>query len=379
MATRFPGHVVTHTDSQSCIRRIEHLRHGTFDFLRGTHLDLAHDIGAQLHPEHVFRKVKAHQTITSHMSRLDIYRALGNEYADEAAKQACSADWDPFARQQHARHAAQQEMRRHVHAVYELMLQLQQARIQLESTAAGGSSDADVLEAVRNKPTNLDQIAHYSLPLGIRQQVCDWGVDLYGFFPWGTQWAQMFQQWFGQLVWPRDDKIPKCCKTGVTWVELATSLTLHSGQCLPILRDNCDGTKMLHFTRTQEDCVRYAISFADQANTMQLMWGHFIHMVHPDLRPDLQRQLSKALIWLGHSQHCCGLSVRPSFSHQSKAVRYLADHLHEKKSLDIPFRPDWIVSDSERCEVATWLDLRNTSYKERRRHWKRWKDGQRHV
>eukprot|EP00438_Fugacium_kawagutii_P001621 Skav211739 [mRNA] locus=scaffold1548:87131:90439:+ [translate_table: standard] len=354
IATRFPGHVITHTDSSCCIRRIEHLRHGTFDFLRGTHLDLAQDIGGQLHPEHVFRKVKAHQVISPDMKLLDIYRALGNQYVDEAAKAACAADWDAFARNQHARHAFQQEYRTHVHAVYELILQLQQARIQLESTAHSDAPDDDTLEAERHHTANLDQIAHYTLSGGKVQQVCDWGVCLYTFFPWGEQWAKSFQQWFCCLTWPGDDKIPKCCKNGVTWVELAVSLSMFAGQCLPILRDNCEGEKLLYFTRSVEDCVRFAISFTDQATTMQLMWGHFVHTVHPDMRPGVQRQLSKALIWLGHSQHCCGLSVRPTFFQQSRTVRYLSQNLHGKKSLDVPFRPTWLAGDAQTCDVAPW-------------------------
>lgn len=210
---------------------------------------------------------------------------------------------------------------------------------------------------------------------GNPQTWCEWGERLLQYFPWGQGLAEEFQQWFLQLTWPNGGHTPSCCAHGVTWMELAISFTLFRKKCLPILRDNNTGERMILHTESLSHCHKYSITLGDIANTMQLMWGHFIPMVHEDKQPATTRGLCKALIFLGFQQHACGLKCRPKFFAQSQSVRILSDLLHEKGTFEEQFRPDWIPTDDTLVQAEPWLEKRNTSYKERRKHVKRHREG----
>eukprot|EP00438_Fugacium_kawagutii_P023870 Skav233784 [mRNA] locus=scaffold780:250908:258735:- [translate_table: standard] len=321
VTTRFPGRVVVHSDSSISLRHVQRIRDMTFDFHSGNNLDIAHAVSCQLHPAQTFRKVKAHREVTADMHWEEIFHILGNRFVDEAAKQPCLPSWDDFSASLCQRHSDVQQIRDHIEQLYHLILRLQRARIQME-TATVATHDDEQLQIVGRQRSNLEVISEF-FPATLEPQTwCDWGRPLFRVFPWGEAYADSFQRWFTTLCWSKQDHVPACCNTGVTWLELAISYAMFLESCLPVIRDDCQGCKMLVLTASLEDCARFNIALSDLANAMQLMWSHFMWMVHPTRQPVTTRGLCKALIWLGYQQHSSGLLQRPVFYKQKEVVRY---------------------------------------------------------
>eukprot|EP00438_Fugacium_kawagutii_P028108 Skav224953 [mRNA] locus=scaffold1186:122876:133880:+ [translate_table: standard] len=362
IVTRFPGQVITAADSQYAMNQVQYIKHQTFRYLQGSHVDVATRIANQLHPGHHFVKVKSRQVATRDMPLDQVFQIMGNTVADEAAKSATAATRDDFNTSLQARHDAVQAHRFHVRRLYDLMLQLQRARQRLESGQAATISSQQQ-QALANLASNRDIIMHFAPEKVIQQCVSDWGQEHYEFFAWGPELATSFEKWFCQLQWNDGGCIPPCCNTGVTWLELAVSFSRFRKQCLPVIRDSAEGQKKLLLISDIAHCHIHSVTLGDLAKTMQLMWSHFLFFVHPNHHPETGRGLCKSLVWLGFLQHSSGLLRRPVFFEQAPVVTYLEQVLDNKNSFDVPFRPTWIesshsaqtVTEEQQWGLVQWL------------------------
>eukprot|EP00438_Fugacium_kawagutii_P029462 Skav209229 [mRNA] locus=scaffold293:266331:271159:- [translate_table: standard] len=376
VTTRFPGNVITATDSQYALNQVQYIKNQTFRYLQGCHVDIATRIATQLHPGHCFLKVKSHQVKSHQVATRDmpldqVYQIMGNMVADETAKSAIETKRDDFNASLQARHDDVQAHRYHVRRLYDLMLQLQRARMRLESGQADTLAPSQQ-QAMADSASNRDIIMHFAPQRVLQQCVSDWGREHYGHFAWGSDMATSFEQWFCQLQWNDGGVVPSCCNTGVTWLELAVSFSIFRKQCLPIIRDSAGGQKKLLLTSGLDHCHIHSIILGDLAKTMQLMWSHFLFLVHPDHHPETGRGLCKSLVWLGFLQHSSGLLRRPAFFEQAAVVRYLEQVLDNKTSFDVPFRPTWIETSHSAHNVTVWdwVMRRDAAYKQRRWLWK---------
>lgn len=321
VATKLPGEIVTHSDSQSSLQTVDRVSNMTFDYLKGNDLDLVELLAHQLQPSHVFLKIKAHQPLTSDVELLELYQRLGNELADREAKRACDPALSTFTASLSKRHCEQQAFRDNIIQMYKWILTLQQARLEAEQ-ALGHPVQEQMRQALPHQPTHLAILCAYQPTVGYHQGFSETSKQLFPVFPWGEQLATQMQQWCQHLFWPTQKPDHAACRSGVSWLELGLSFSLYLGKTLPIIRQNQDGTKQIVFAASRADATRFGITLGDYANVMQLMWGHYMMYLQEDIRPAAPRGLTRSLMWLGFGQHTSGLLERPSFFAQDKVLKF---------------------------------------------------------
>lgn len=369
VVTRLPCRVVTFSDSQVSLHAVDQIRKLQFDFVKGHNLDIAETISLQLHDGHVFRKIKSHQTPSPEDDLLDVYHMLGNQAADMAANATCLPAWSELTAQLTDRHHKQEQWRENVFQLYKCILALQAARIQAEHVAELVPSE-QLLDAKRNEVANLQVIMNYAPVDPFWQPFPESGKPLFEHYPWGTEFAVQFERWYNLLSWPATPHAKPCCRSGVSWIELAISFSLYVGKLLPVIRTSTHASKVLLHLETDQDQADYHVTLSDLAYTMTLMWGHFVSYIYADEQLQVKRGLVRALGWLGFGQQTCGLSKRPQFYMQNDVANFLSRNISGKTSLDFWVALPWLPkSRAQAIHQSDWIVKRTESYKRRRLHW----------
>ena len=70
--------------------------------------------------------------------------------------------------------------------------------------------------------------------------------------------------------WPLEPQGPLDKEIGVSWLELALSLSFHVAKCLPILRKNQQGHVRLLMVEDNKDIADHAIQHTDIATTINV-------------------------------------------------------------------------------------------------------------
>lgn len=224
-----------------------------------------------------------------------------------------------------------------------------------------------VQTAQTDNDTVIDTLTNFSPAEAFRISVGEIGAEIGAFFPWGTFLAQRFQQWYEQLRWPGNQAVPRCCRAGVTWLELAMSFSWVLGSALPITRDPGNGELQLLMIGTAHECAVHNVTLYDFSCAMQTMWAHFTHCLKGDQLPPTSRNKNGSLLFFGYLNHAAGLDVRPCYPGQDIVVPYLRSILVGRENYDILVCPPCVGD--QRCwnmSVCAWEPLRKIAYTKRR-------------
>eukprot|EP00438_Fugacium_kawagutii_P030278 Skav225208 [mRNA] locus=scaffold1041:124565:131785:- [translate_table: standard] len=231
------------TDSQSALSlankcvQLEHPR----DLYNHSEPDLALRLWEAVREgRYNFRKVKAHTDIQTCADLLERFDRIGNKVADETAQSMCKCfnlrmiqEADGIADRLAPQHDSLKD-----YFSYFLELQTSRAKLRKQSRQfEQHTRHDDTRESVAVK------LARYSLDTV-------WTPDTVRFDhsrdnAWGPTWGRMFFSWLSRFRWPSDGEEVDFQKVGVTWVELALSLMLTTGQWLPLRRKGQDGKDRL--------------------------------------------------------------------------------------------------------------------------------------
>ena len=191
-----------HSDSRYAISKshVHLLESSNFGGLNNASL-LAELASVHLDPRRV-RKIKAHQDPHSLRDSLEIYHALGNIMAGQAAKTACrelNPAWKSELNTCHTQIAHEREV---LHGVYNFTL----IWPVLENKTAGGPEVTPVIELL--KQWTPEDIQHLSFPASIEE----WQAD----FSWGPWLAQHVFQVMQQVKRPTEPQGPLRAEVGVS-------------------------------------------------------------------------------------------------------------------------------------------------------------------
>eukprot|EP00438_Fugacium_kawagutii_P026565 Skav206299 [mRNA] locus=scaffold3268:172305:176813:+ [translate_table: standard] len=366
VATRFSGEIHTFSDCQYALDVIDKLRMGTFDFLHGKDLDVIRLLQRQLTDQHVFHKIRAHQDLTSIQDLLQLYHALGNHLADVVAKQASFADFGDFSKALHARHNFVQTYRDHLLQHFQYIVQLHRERKSMEEGMNALQQQTERVECAM-EPSALQVMSSYWPLMGETFDAASKLSAICQYFPWGSDIATLFADWYSHLRWPSGDGLPKPCRQGVTWLELGLSFSFHAAAALPIIRETSSGDKQLLKISTAYDCAAHGSTLHDFSFCMQTMWGHFTFVLDDTELPAVERGKTGVLMYLGYDGHAAGLMTRPCFPGQEAVLRYLHSHLKGKSNYSSLCTPPWLNDTRVWPFSATeWDGLRKSTYALRR-------------
>ena len=132
--------------------------------------------------------------------------------------------------------------------------------------------------------------------------------------------------WTRCLRWPPevDTSGPMQFQTGVSWVELALSLMIQTGQYLPVLRDDAEGNKRLVHSTTFEEAKEIGLCATECGTILQKMWDNLRSVTpEPFLIPGKRMKVS-SLYHLG-SRYVQGWNIRYEFPKQKEVNELLRE------------------------------------------------------
>jgi ribonuclease HI len=357
---------VIHSDSSYAIRQATKVLSDTSKLYATSNADVLWEIHEMQPDTRRFHKIKAHRNLYEIEDLLDLYHALGNYTADEAAKLACqklNADW---CNQMHQFHEQTNAARKILQECYQLHIELFQARAQAVQQMT--RQDATKLNAVdKVSPDHVfSKIVQWS-PSDVQELVFPQGVqDWFLHFSWGPWWADKVFSWMQLFRWPKEPQGPLDKEIGVSWLELALSLSFHVAKCLPILRKNQQGHVRLLMVEDNKDVADHAIQHTDIAATMQKMWAQMTILLPVEATPQVGKGLQTSLYVQGFGQSVSGLTPRPCFPQQTPVAEYIRKHLQSRKSYESPFSPYWLDDRQQMLIDKDWQLICNTfKYRQR--------------
>lgn len=307
---------------------------------------------------YTFGKIKAHQTIDVCEDLLLKYERLGNQQANDAALSACQFMMPSLVKD--ANRTAHRLQVHHdiLHEYFQYFLDLQRACAMLKK-------QIHQLDMHPPRRAGEDTIC---AKLSKYQPLTCWvmptpTVDHSRDAAWGPTWAAQFTTWVQELQWPDTDNSVDYQDVGVTWVELAMSLMLHTGMWIPIRRRDRDDRERLIVFDTWDDLAGYQIRFSEFADTMSQMFTQFASLRDTPLHPPTSRKLVTSAYIQGFSIHSSGLALRPKLPCQEQLLHILQEHLTMHKGPawtvipQLPLPVDTRRTDMVRREVTgLWCD-----------------------
>eukprot|EP00438_Fugacium_kawagutii_P016342 Skav208940 [mRNA] locus=scaffold1880:16603:18072:+ [translate_table: standard] len=294
--------------------------------------------------QHIF-KVQAHQTDFTGKPLPEIYHALGNDAADEAAV-AANRDQLPEVLtelQQHQQEVHQQ--RQSLLLVYRYLIDLQMARAQAEHP-----NDEHVSE----------QPLHHELLAMLRE----WTPSNPWVFPqvqlrdnlqhcaWGQQCAHAVVEFCQQCVWPAEEEPVGGQHLGISWTELALGLVLFLGTWLPIKRKDRHGDAYLIWIADHQQALAQHVTMAEQSDAAAKLFRHVQMLLGSNIYPPSKFGRVRSLYVMGESYIGKGFSIRPRIPRQTEMLSLLSESIANGRSLpEIPGHVERWRCDHDRSQT----------------------------
>ena len=307
-----------------------------------------------------FKKIKAHQNLHAVEDLLDLYHALGNHVADETAKHACKTMNQEWQIELQKFHDQTNTARNLLSECYQLHLELFKARARTAQQMTRQDAAAVPVTAKNSPDTIFHKLCNW-MPNDTQVLTFPGGQqDWFSNFSWGTTWAQRIYEWMQQIHWPNEPQGPLEKEIGISWLELALSLTFTFSKCLPILRKTEQGQVRLLMVEDAADVEAFAVHLSDIAATAQKMWTQAMLLVPESAVPANGRGLQTSLYVQGFGQSVSGLCPRPNFPMQESVLLFVRDNLQGRKSYDQPFRPTWLETRVQHMQDLDWMKICDT-------------------
>lgn len=355
VAAELGPHVHIFTDSQyarsfSSLAKSPQLPSPSYD----SNLDLRLRLQQlDLNPLHV-HKVRAHQEPSSTEPWWDIFCALGNQAADLAAGQTLrqlQPDWRQELDRRHDEVALQRGL---FYDTCQMVLALNDSRAKAMQNRQP-EEQTPVVQAPIAGPERIQHLLATWEPGEFQTLTFPDMANWNKFCAWGEQWPALFFRWLQCVKWPCEPGGPLTRETGISWVELGLSLSIFSGQLLPILRKDEQGITRLLGVMDQNDAVKHNVTLRDLATTFENLWNQ-LRLWEPQAFPKVSRGQTTSLQAQGFLQHTTGLGLRPSLPFGQLVVQQV-QALSGKRHFNVAIQPHW-------CQDRTH-DISNFCWKTR--------------
>eukprot|EP00438_Fugacium_kawagutii_P032555 Skav201091 [mRNA] locus=scaffold2562:88776:94007:+ [translate_table: standard] len=310
--------------------------------------DLLQRFAAALQPTHAIRKVKAHQDLGNIANPLDRYHAIGNAYADCLAETAVKHLNPDLVAEWEQRHSDDEGDHERYDALCSLILQLQFAREQSTVTEPADQTD-------QQEPSPEVLLPSVQQPW---DPVLPWNEDWLRYSVWGIQPMHSVQDWLQSIQW--DLQAPLEGNIGISWTEIALSLSLHRGMWLPVKRKTSEGSWVILQPRTHQEALSMGIDLQEQTASAVAVVTQYRALVPDETWPNFCTAGKCASLYKqGFFQWTTGICPRPGFPGQSDIAAllstYLLQHHHKLGSLpDLHFSANFDVWPEDREEQTSW-------------------------
>eukprot|EP00438_Fugacium_kawagutii_P001920 Skav200029 [mRNA] locus=scaffold225:185947:189255:- [translate_table: standard] len=324
------------TDSASTVAKVEtcQVLGPTHSFHAHADCDLMLRFQRCLRPDHVVRKIKAHQDPCQVTDPLQRYWVLGNAYADFLADYAAEHLLPDLVQEWNDRHHHTQSELRRYDQLCNMILQLQFAREQSQM-----DDTPEVVPSDRHNTALL--LRTVSAPWGPRE---NWNENWLQYSVWGVHAMYTTQRWLQALHWETDlePDFDTAADIGISWTEVAISMALQRGMWLPVKRVTADGTTVILQPTNLAETDTLNIDLAEQTASAHALVTHYKALV-PDAVVPTMCKFGKcsALYVQGYFQWSTGMRPRPAFPHQQQVIDILRPYLltHHAKLGTLPVIP----------------------------------------
>eukprot|EP00438_Fugacium_kawagutii_P010895 Skav211506 [mRNA] locus=scaffold352:28913:29980:- [translate_table: standard] len=300
-------------------------------------------------------KVEAHTTPNIWDPWWEIFCAMGNAAADEAAKVANEKLTPSWLATLQERRSDVQLQRDFFYDTCRMVLKL---------------NDARAAAAKQLQPEEQPALAcpNRFSPLDIQQRLANWQPEecqMLQFpedidhwvrpFSWGTEWLHIMLRWLQEFSWPSSPGGPLTREVGISWLELGLSLSVYAKRLLPIIRKESAEQVRLIGVWDATDATHYGVTYVDIATMVEKMWSQLL-LWAPSCFPQVSRGRITSLQSQGFGQHSMGLVLRPGYPHQAK-VTELVQPLRGRTGFNLTLVPDWCTPRACELQNEDWLAL----------------------
>ena len=327
------SNIMVHSDSQFAIYSHDLAKHATTpcDWKDHSQFDLVERIfNAGFNGKHV-KKNKAHQNPLEVNDPLSRYHVLGNMLADAGAQHAIDNLEVVIAKEQQQRHEFLEKERNQVSALYQLFLDLQHARAQMEYNDTAESTQQETTETEPPELTLQDLMGNWNPESEWQMDVLD--VQWLIHSAWGHGLATTIIQWFQQCRWPCNSNGPGGKATGISWTEICLSMAIQYGGWLPVRRGTGKDEMIVRF-ESHAEAEASDTNLAEQTINIWKIIQHIQSLTPQRLWPqDVGQGKVSAMFHLGNPIFTTGFLWRPCFPHQKVVCELLMNWLKAKGSI----------------------------------------------
>eukprot|EP00438_Fugacium_kawagutii_P007758 Skav221258 [mRNA] locus=scaffold1045:766429:767445:+ [translate_table: standard] len=298
---------------------------GPLSFQGHPDFDLVHRIWKARRPQQQVFKVKTHQSDFTNKMLLQIYHALGNEAANEAAIQANKKHLPEVRTELEQQQDRMNVQRRDLALVYQYIVDLQLARAQ-----ADHPNDEHTQQPLPHDMIQLLRTCRPQVPWTAPELQ---GQDSLKACSWGHQTATAVLQFCQSCEWPADNEAPGGQDVGISWAEIAVGLALTLGTWLPVRRANRRGNLRLVWIKNHQEAVAQHVTLAEQSETASKLFRQVHRLLATDIFPSGCYGRVRSLYVLGESYIGKGFRCRPSFPRQSEMLDMMLLSIQERRQL----------------------------------------------
>ena len=331
---------VLHTDSQYCVDTIQKIQKCTkiAELAEHNEFDLVRRIFNLPKNNQQVLKIAAHKDPRLIHNLVERYHCLGNMLANDSAIEMCLKGDALITEQFQDFHLQLVQQETHLKMLYDLHLRLQKERMKATST----------LET--HLPEDTDETAKvFQLEVAI-QQWCPvsplWEPpdvvtrQWLEFSAWGHQASFVILQWLQQLQWGNTDDGPNGFQMGLSWTEVAISISLMIGAWLPFRRRNSENIEHLIHPQNTANARSWGVTLSELSQNAYLLVTQVRTLIPQLLVPDgVKVGKVNSLLLQGYHAWTTGFRRRPGFPFQ-KEVYVILQNLFKAETKPLQTLPD---------------------------------------
>lgn len=183
------------------------------------------------------------------------------------------------------------------------------------------------------------------------------------FSAWGQQVSFVILQWLLDLHWGINDNGPDGEKVGLSWTEVAISISLKLGAWLPFRRFSANNEEMLIHPQNTAMTASWGVTLSEMSQNAYLLVTQVQTLVPQQLRPkEVTIGKVKSLSAQGYHAWTTGFRRRPKFPFQQEVFDILQEYF-KSDSKTLNGLPDLCFL----TEYQSWQqdDQSNSNWKKR--------------